>query len=308
MPFFSVVIPTYNRADFIVQTVNSVLAQDDQDFEVIIVDDGSTDATESVVAQNFGRLDKVRYCKQANSERGAARNLGINEARGRYVVFLDSDDLMHTDHLSALREIIEKNPGVNFLATKWDFIRDGEVRSGGLEYLKEGKYGTDLFLRGTPLGSVFCIRKDNPRLKPFEADRRYATSEDWMFMVQNLEDDEVYIGDRVTVSVNDHDNRSMRINHRHVIERKLLARDWVVEKVRLTESQVRVLDSHTYYFCGVHSYLDGRRADALKYLFKAVRRSGVSVPVGLLFVKSLLGYRLVQKIKGRLPGALHAAR
>ena len=144
------------QRDFIVHTISSVLAQEEDDFEVVVVDDGSTDNTEAVVLQTFGHLDKVRYYKQVNSERGAARNKGIAEALGKYVVFLDSDDLMRANHLSALREIIEKHPGINFLATKYEFIRDGKASSAGLEAIKEGEYGTDFFLRGAPIASLFA--------------------------------------------------------------------------------------------------------------------------------------------------------
>jgi glycosyltransferase involved in cell wall biosynthesis len=304
MPLFSIVIPTYNRADFITETINSVLAQDDDDFEVVVVDDGSTDNTEAAVLQTFGHLDRVRYDKQVNSERGAARNKGIAKARGRYVVFLDSDDLMRANHLSALREIIEKHPGINFLATKYEFIRDGKASSAGLEAIKEGEYGTDFFLRGAPIGSVFCINKENPDLKWFAEDRRYATSEDWMFLVQNLVKDKIYIGDKVTMAVNDHNQRSMRSDNQEVIKRKLLAKDWIISNVTLSDSQIKILESHTYYFCAIHSYLDNRRRDAFKYLFNSVKRSGVNLRLGLLLIKTLLGYQLVQKIKGRVAGAL----
>jgi glycosyltransferase involved in cell wall biosynthesis len=306
MPLFSIVIPTYNRADFIIETINSVLAQDDDDFEVVVVDDGSTDNTEAAVLQTFGHLDKVRYYKQVNSERGAARNKGIAEARGRYVVFLDSDDLMRANHLNALREIIEKHPGINFLATKYEFIRDGKVSSAGLEAIKEGEYGTDFFLRGAPIASLFCINKDNPNLKWFEEDRRYATSEDWMFLVQNLVKDKIYIGDKVTMAMNDHDQRSMRSGNQEVIKGKLLGKDWIIKNVALSNDQIRILESHTYYFCAIHSYLDNCRRDAFKYLFNSVKSSGVNLRLGLLLIKTLLGYQLVQKIKGRVAGALMA--
>jgi glycosyltransferase involved in cell wall biosynthesis len=301
MPLFSIVIPTYNRADFITETINSVLAQDDDDFEVVVVDDGSTDNTEALVLQTFGHLDKVRYDKQVNSERGAARNKGIAEARGRYVVFLDSDDLMRANHLSALREIIEKHPGINFLATKYEFFRDGKASAAGLEAIKEGEYGTDFFLRGTPIGSVFCINKDNPDLKWFEEDRRYAIAEDWMFLVQNLVKDKIYIGEKVTMTVNDHDKRSMRSDNQEVIKKRLLAKDWIISNVSLSDSQIKILESHTYYFCAIHSYLDNRRRDAFKYLFNSVKMSGVNLRLGLLLIKTLLGYQLVQRIKERLP-------
>ena len=78
---FSVIIPTYNRAGFIAKTIQSVLDQLCRDFEVIIVDDGSSDGTEKVVQKNFS-IDKVSFLRKENGERGAARNYGVQKARG----------------------------------------------------------------------------------------------------------------------------------------------------------------------------------------------------------------------------------
>lgn len=90
MPFFSIVIPTYNRENLIAATLDSILTQGFEDLEVIVVDDGSTDRTVDVVAQ-YG--DRVCILRQQNRGPGAARNLGIAQASGRYVCLFDSDDL-----------------------------------------------------------------------------------------------------------------------------------------------------------------------------------------------------------------------
>ncbi len=96
MPKVSVVIPTYNRGRLIVPTLQSVIAQSYRDFEIIVVDDGSTDDTSEVIA-SFG--DEVRYIYQENQERSTARNRGIMESQGEYIAFLDSDDLWKPDKL-----------------------------------------------------------------------------------------------------------------------------------------------------------------------------------------------------------------
>lgn len=94
MPFFSVVIPLYNRADLIGTTLKSVLAQEFEDYEVIVVDDGSTDNSVAVVKDYIERFaGRLRISTQANQGPGAARNKGIYEAQGNYIAFLDSDDL-----------------------------------------------------------------------------------------------------------------------------------------------------------------------------------------------------------------------
>jgi glycosyltransferase involved in cell wall biosynthesis len=90
MPRFSVVIPCYNRADLVAKAVASVLAQTYADFEIIVVDDGSTDQTPHVLA-GFGT--QITALRQENAGPGAARNLGISRATGQYIAFLDSDDL-----------------------------------------------------------------------------------------------------------------------------------------------------------------------------------------------------------------------
>ena len=89
-PFVSVIIPVYNCADFLGQAIDSVLNQTFMDLEIIVVDDGSTDRTPEVSAQYS---DQITYIRQANGGNAAARNRGVVEARGRWLCFLDADDL-----------------------------------------------------------------------------------------------------------------------------------------------------------------------------------------------------------------------
>lgn len=96
----TVVIPTYNRASLIVETVESVLNQAFQDFEIVIVDDGSKDNTREVVENAFGNDERVRYHLQENAGAQAARNKGTELARGELVVYLDSDDLFDPKYLT----------------------------------------------------------------------------------------------------------------------------------------------------------------------------------------------------------------
>lgn len=104
---FSIVIPTYNRADFLPKAIESVLAQTFADWELIIVDDGSTDNTKEVVSLYSD--SRITYIYQENAERSAARNNGMAHSVGEYVLFLDSDDYYLSDFLAELNSEIEKN-------------------------------------------------------------------------------------------------------------------------------------------------------------------------------------------------------
>lgn len=105
-PFFSVIIPVYNRAHLIRATIDSVLAQDFKFYEIITVDDGSTDGSGDVI-QKY--CDQVIYVRHENQGEGAARNSGIQIARGEYLAFLDSDDLWFPWTLSTYKKTIDEN-------------------------------------------------------------------------------------------------------------------------------------------------------------------------------------------------------
>lgn len=105
-PFFSVIIPTYNRAHILPRTIASVLNQEFPNWELIVVDDGSKDHTAELLKTYTD--NRIRYVYQQNAERSAARNRGISEARGEYVCFLDSDDEYLPHHLRRLHEEIQK--------------------------------------------------------------------------------------------------------------------------------------------------------------------------------------------------------
>jgi glycosyltransferase involved in cell wall biosynthesis len=108
-PFFSIVIPAYNRAELLKETIASVRAQTFNDWEIIVVDDGSTDHTQQVITSQSVEDSRIRYVYQQNAERSAARNNGMRNAKGTYICFLDSDDRYALEYLSTLHAFIAKN-------------------------------------------------------------------------------------------------------------------------------------------------------------------------------------------------------
>ena len=106
-PLVSVIMPAYNSEKYIGKSIESVLAQDYEKFELIIVDDGSKDGTKSIVEQYAKNDIRIKLLEQANQGVSAARNKGLDTATGEYVAFLDSDDLWDADNLSVMVQAAE---------------------------------------------------------------------------------------------------------------------------------------------------------------------------------------------------------
>lgn len=124
---FSVIIPTFNRAALLREALDSVFAQTFTDFELIVVDDGSTDDTPAVIA---GYGECIRFFRQENGGPGAARNLGIQNASGEYVAFLDSDDVWFPWTLAGYHEAIQRCGRPGFIAGNClKFTQSGELKA-----------------------------------------------------------------------------------------------------------------------------------------------------------------------------------
>jgi glycosyltransferase involved in cell wall biosynthesis len=145
MPKVSVIIPTYNRARIVGEAIDSVLSQSYDDFELIVVDDGSTDGTEKLVASYLPRLT---YLYQEHQGVSAARNRGIATARGEYLAFLDSDDLWLKDKLSSQIHFMASHPEYLVCYTDEIWIRKG-VRVNPMK--KHRKYSGMIFEQCLPL-------------------------------------------------------------------------------------------------------------------------------------------------------------
>jgi len=147
MPSFSIVIPTFNRGDKVLRAIQSVLDQNSENWQLILVDDGSTDDTQQVIAPLINRPE-IRYYFQENQGVSQARNLGAAKATKEWLIFLDSDDELTQNALSLFKEQIQKNPEVDIFVAG----RDRKTSMGSeIRIPKEGEYSA--MLSGT-----FCLR------------------------------------------------------------------------------------------------------------------------------------------------------
>jgi glycosyltransferase involved in cell wall biosynthesis len=203
--FFSIVVPTYNRAYLLPGTIESILSQDHPLFELIIVDDGSTDNTEAVVQPYLS--DRVHYFKKNNAERAAARNYGSQKARGQYINWLDSDDRMLPGNLSQASAFIQQLGYPEVIAMGHCF-QDLSGRE-----LESVKYPSDIngFLyKGNPIcNSPVIVRSDIALADPFNEDRELSGSEDYELWLRLGAKYTIHGYDKITVAVVDHDQRSI---------------------------------------------------------------------------------------------------
>lgn len=117
MPFFSIIIPLYNKENFVLNTLKSVMNQNFQDFEVIVVDDGSTDKS----AEKVRELDnpKINYFRIENQGVSNARNFGIQKSNADYICFLDADDYWFKNHLEVLHKLISDFPEAGMYCSRY---------------------------------------------------------------------------------------------------------------------------------------------------------------------------------------------
>lgn len=204
--FFSIVIPSYNREKKVLHAIESILKQSFNDYEIIVVDDGSTDDTE---AQIKGlHQENIRYFKTENCGVAHARNFGILKASGEYVGFLDSDDLMETEHLKTAFDFIhlKNRPKIIHL----NFLWGNENRLHTEKNKLPKKLPNDIF-NGCSL-HVNCIFIQNSIVKQhlFNESRELMFAEDWDFFIKLAVRFPIELLDKTSVYLIDHEDRNMR--------------------------------------------------------------------------------------------------
>ncbi|MBR5412789.1 MAG: glycosyltransferase [Fibrobacter sp.] len=167
----SIVLPSYNRAHILPKAVESILRQTYKDFELIIVDDGSSDNTCEVV-KSFDD-NRIVYVRQENAGACVARNNGIDHARGEYIAFQDSDDIWHQDKLEKqLKTLQEKNADIVFC--RMNRMSGGKIVGLVSDYFKEGFLSKDVMPMSigtqTLIGKsqVFKQEKFDPEMPRFQ--------------------------------------------------------------------------------------------------------------------------------------------
>jgi glycosyltransferase involved in cell wall biosynthesis len=161
-PFFSVIVPAYNAAQHIFEALSSVFAQRTDNYEVIVVNDGSPDtvALEKAIEPY---LDYITYIKRANGGPAAARNTGIRVAKGEYIAFLDSDDQWVPTHLTEMMEVLERDPTLDLVygdaVNFGDLAKEGATTMGANPSEGLATFESLVLCKCTVVGSTVVARR-----------------------------------------------------------------------------------------------------------------------------------------------------
>ena len=187
LPTVSVVIPAYNAAAFIEKTLDSVRAQTYSDYEVIVVDDGSSDDTSQVVERYFQSYRMRGQCiKQRNKKIAGARNAGMHSAQGTFIALLDHDDIWYPEKLSVVMMQFELHPDVDLICHNENIVRDGRL----IRVSRNGPATPEMYERllftGNALSPSASVFKKQKALSigGFRASLSFDTAEDYDFWMR----------------------------------------------------------------------------------------------------------------------------
>ncbi len=267
---FSIIVPTYNRGQMLLKTLSSLTSLSHKSYEVIVVDDGSTDRTEQLIAEIDDK--RLRYYKVNNRERGAARNYGARIARGEYINYFDSDDLAYAQHLILAENVLKAHGSSEVFALSYDIQDDsGELLKTKILNSQVSDFiadGNDLSCNG-----VF-IRKDIALAHPFSEDRALSASEDYELWLRLSARYSFPCFPSVSHAVIQHEERStMNFNPKPLIKRKLLMLELAAADSEVSRSyDFGRLGCAAYSYIALHIALSGtQKRYAVRWLLKGLK-------------------------------------
>jgi glycosyltransferase involved in cell wall biosynthesis len=285
-------VPSYNRADLIAKTLTSLQHQDYDNYEIIVIDDGSTDNTAEVVNQIADA--RTTYIQKGNAERAAARNFGARTAKGTYINFFDSDDIALPNHLREAAKVIQKhnNPEWFHLGFAWA-TPEGKVFKEVNNY--HGETLNARLANGNPLScnGVF-IRNDIIRSFPFKEERALSASEDYELWVRLAARYPLYYSNTITSWVVDHELRSVRtMSGNKLVERLNLL-------IQFLENDAQVVKYYGNNFKRIkadsYSYIALHLADVPEFKFKSIHYLFMAFIINPGIVSNKRFYAIIKNI------------
>lgn len=278
--FFSVIIPTYNREGFISQSINSVINQDYKNWELIIIDDGSTDNTRELINEYIKKDSRIKYFYQKNSERSIARNNGVKYATGEWICFLDSDDVFKTNHLAIFEQHIEKCDFNTILYS----LKVGD-QFKGIQNKFEHVFYNSIHSQQVCIPKKLLLKeKFNPKISIGE------DTELWMRLIKSCS---ILCTGEETIEIRDHSERSVHVSNLGAALKHLdlsidLSKKYS-EKISKKISKKQI--SEAYFGISKHYMYAGNNLKAIYYIQRSIiaQFSHVMTKHKILLIFSLMG-------------------
>ena len=295
-PYISIVLPLYNGANFIKETLKAVDAQTFQDAEIIVVDDGSTDNSSEIVeevSKNYSSeiLQTLKVFKQKNQGVAAARNLGIQKSSGKWIALLDQDDLWLPDKLEVQHAATLKFPEVSWHYSAFvRFYADGreKIKNNGsadsletLERMLSGK----LFV---PPSTVLILKKIFEEVGGFDSE--YIPSDEWDFFLKLSEKFKNSYSEKVLVRFLSHPTSTAKRQKRKIFEAQKIViqkHEKIVSGI-IKNSVIKKRKANILWHLGKECEAEGEKQTAKKYYFEAVKTDPMRVKLLVAWMKNIM--------------------
>lgn len=269
-PLISIIIPCFNREDFIEKTIDSVVAQSYENWECIVVDDGSTDKSAEKIKDYCLKNSKIRYIEQSNQERCIARNNGIKYSSGDYLAFLDSDDIWLKNHLEEFIRYLSKQENKCCLFfSKVYYCENDEINlkiesdlnnNNVFHYILTETFNTSRIIIHKKVAEEFNFDPMVPGVEDLDISLRIATK----YPIKQMPEATVhyYLGDQ-SYTMSDTKKWEKELTYFRLIERKK-----ELKKI-LPRKSIRRLKSACHFHIGLLKYQTRNRINSLFHLISA---------------------------------------
>ena len=273
-PVFSIIIPTYNRGHLLSATLNSVLSQKFENFEVIIIDDGGTDETEKLIKELDD--DRLKYFWKENGERGAARNFGIAQSEGKYITFLDSDDLLFPHHLEVANTTISTHPDILIFRQAFEIWDDANNKVKSNSIIK-GETVNKSLIEGNALACLGVFLKKHIAEKyQFDPTYTFAGTEDYELWVRIANDLKIKNSMEITARLIDHPQRS--VNNQKKVDNLIFRIQYLIDSIGKKTNKLenwpdkpwRTFLSFRYSYIALHAAIEGLKMISVNFLIKSL--------------------------------------
>lgn len=274
-PYFSIIIPSYNRASMLARSVEGILGQTFTKFEIIVVDDGSTDDTEARMAKVTD--SRLRYVKTENKERSHARNVGLKLSKGIYVNYFDSDDVMYLTRLQQVYDFVQTKFEPPVVFTRYDFVDDeGAIVGNSQRYFSS--FTKDLLFNNFLAANAVLLKREVALRYPFHEDRRIITAEDWELWLRIHAQFDFCEYPFSTFAIRQHEQRSLStISATRVMERDEYFASMIGKNEILLEKYgkraINLFKADRYTFIALVFVLEKDRVTAFRFLKRSFATS-----------------------------------